>query len=211
VQQHIRTPTTIIIKSNERRLWLVVMPHPGAPAGRFVRARVGDADQPSESSSLVVVHVVAAAILVVVAIVAVVIRRRRIHLAFFTFDPDVDDAAARRSRAGEPEFTDLLTSTSFRKRNCLHSGVLLGLLLSVVVGAPNRPGRKHNQFLRRFKEESASCWEQSLPVAATAVPGHSGKRHTNTMVGLSMQVEHATPLTGAPCDCRSTALVVQSS
>jgi hypothetical protein len=49
------------------------MPYLGAPAGRFVRARAGDANQPSESSPLVVVHVVAAAILVVGAIVAVVI------------------------------------------------------------------------------------------------------------------------------------------
>jgi hypothetical protein len=53
------------------------MPHLDATAGRFVRARAGDADQPSESSPLVV----AAAMFVVIAIV-VVVGRSMIHLAF---------------------------------------------------------------------------------------------------------------------------------
>jgi hypothetical protein len=106
----------------------------------------------------------------------------------------------------------------FSKRNLVGSDALL-CWLSLVPRTDHTMWRAANRtslWRKRLAgvERSISIVQGTtiLPGAATAVPGHSGKDTPTTtlttiaMVSLSMQAEHATQLTGAPCDCRCTAV-----
>jgi hypothetical protein len=113
---HTHTHANNNYKSNDKRLWLEVMPHPGAPAVRFVQARAGDASSP---------------------LFCCCCCCRRHFCCFchwccggatkesFGIINIRDDTSGRRSKGGEARITDLLTKIFFSNQNLFGSGALL--------------------------------------------------------------------------------------